>query len=227
VHRDVINAREGHGWVVFLDVFGFGAMLHDHDYAATQDRLIGCRERLLDLPGWRESPPSIHSFSDSTFLFYEVTAAKDKLPILRRCKEDIEQVLGIFAESELPLRGGIAYGSVAFGTGSIVGEAVARAVRYESSLRIPLVLLPAREVIGEDSHGEIGWLPEMTDIELKEGQLIHGGLIFPRPLEVLTRLATQRYESYKIWGPYDVAKAWHQVLVELKAVSQRRTTKDG
>lgn len=218
------SSPDRQGWVVFLDVFGFTAMLDSQEIEDTHRRLTTCHKRMSNLPTWSTDPPLTYLLSDSVFLLYLVPTPETKFQVMRRCIQDVEEVLGVFAQDDLPLRGGIAYGKVRTGPLTLVGQAVARAASYEASFPLPLVLLPAREILGESCTTD--WVPEMTDVGLKNGQLMLAHTVFPKPLEALTDLATRRYEESRIWGPYDVANAWHQVLEEIRSLVEKRRSRN-
>lgn len=215
------EAKKATGWVVFLDVFGFGAMLVDRDSAEIQGQLARCRDRMLQMPAWEDDAPNVYAFSDSVFLLYEVASPVEKLQVLKRCREDVEELLGIFADEKLPLRGGISFGEVNFGPFVLIGQPVARAVEYEGRLRVPLVLLPAKE-LGDAEAGGIGFLPKMEDVELKDGHLMHGVLISPIPIDSLIELADEEFLETRIHGPYHVASVWKEVLSVLRRVREER-----
>ncbi len=219
--HDGPEPKKAVGWVVFLDVFGFRAMLDARDGAELQGQLARCRVRMFGMPEWKDSPPHVYTLSDSVFLLYEVPSPVEKLPVLKRCREDVEELLGIFAEEKLPLRGGISFGEVIFGPFVLIGQPVARAVEYEGRLPVPLVLLPAKELA--DAAGEgIVWLPNMTDIDLKDAHLMHGVLLSPSPIDPLIGLAEEELLETRIHGPYHVAKAWSETLSRLQLVKEER-----
>lgn len=201
------------GWVVFLDVFGFEAMFTTQEnYNDLHIRLKTCHEKVAQKIVMLEEKTFKIIFSDSLFLFYIVTNEENKHQVLKQCISDIRSILSIFAEQDLCLKGGMAYGQVIYGNNILLGAPVLRAYGYEREMIIPLVLLPLKEVLEYEKNEKYAYLPQMNDCRLKNGGIIYGSCILPRKLKAFTQLAKTKYEEYRITGPYDVAHRWKQAL---------------
>ena len=187
-------------WIAFLDVYGFKAMIATKDQTLISQNLAKAhqtlRNEIKEIPG----EELLYSFSDSVFIVLRVAKPDDKGFALHKCVERCQQIMNIFVDKELPLRGGIAFGSVCVGDQFIVGDALVRAVSYEGLVDAPLVLLPAFE-IGKEL------ISQVTEITVKGG-LIKAKLIFPDPLDNYWRFVTEAAQRYLSIGPPNVALAW-------------------
>ena len=146
-------------------------------------------------------------FSDSVFLFYQVTDNKNHLVVLQKCIDDLITLMGIFVKEELPLRGGMAYGDVIAGQNILIGKPVIRAVQNEGLIDAPLILLPASELL-DNSLLMYGHRPKLEDIDLKNNESMRGKLISSFPKDDYIELILKKYEHYVVNGPYQIAPKW-------------------
>ena len=196
------------GWVVYLDVFGFSASVAAGDVGGIYSSLHTCHDFVMTQP--LTAARSVWFLSDSTFLLYPVESEEAKVDVARACVEDVEAILAVFAEHGLPLRGAIAFGPVAYGPGSLVGQPVVRAVKTEAAMIAPLVILPAVEYGLEWSTlHEHENVPPLQHVRMKNGEEQLGALLRPVPWDGFVDLVIQRYRHHVLRGPYAVARAWH------------------
>jgi hypothetical protein len=195
-------------WVVYLDVFGFKAMLDSSSADDLCARLGQGHELLKRQIDGRE--PRVHSrlISDSIFLIYEVDSPTNAATVLKHCLEDLPWLMSTFVNLKLPLRGGMARGEIHLEDDLLVGRPVARAVKYESMIAAPFVFLPRLELKDLGGHEPSGVAP----IPVKGGGLVSGLLVRPHPSDGLVRLAREAAQHHLTYGPPDIARIWFEAL---------------
>lgn len=219
VRKNIFRRTKKSGWLAYVDVYGFVSMLEAKKDEALSRQLSKCHEELSRLPLWDANPPHICIFSDSMFIFYPVLGneAEEKFEVMQRCIDDVGDIMALFADKGLPLKGGIAYGELSVGENLLVGSAVVRAVQYEKMIGMPVVILPVRELLEKQSETVIVMnAPPLQIVTLKNGDILEAHVILPEHLEEFQVLARKRYDHHKCWGPYDVAKAWQGVCAILE-----------
>ena len=150
----------------------------------------------------------MYNFSDSLFLFYS-TEGTTRMNALETCIAVTQRVMSEFARNELPLRGGIAYGKVAFSGNLLAGRPRLRAYSYEQALPAPLLLLPAKEITVNSTSGRLHpWLKGFTTIELKGNKNALAKLFAPEPIEEFSGLCERLCHKYLIHGPWEFAGPW-------------------
>ncbi len=126
-------------WVGFFDVFGFTTMVKNVGYEKLSVRLEECHRKIFKLMQSRNDQSSLYIFSDSVFLSYSVADKQKRLEDLTKCIDYMRNILDIFVECELPLKGGLAYGPVLHGEKQLIGEPLVRAVTYGKMIDVPMV----------------------------------------------------------------------------------------
>ena len=208
--------RNNDAWVVFLDVFGFSSMVTSRDNSKLLGQLRNSYEAVFKMDFWNENIVKSFAFSDNIYLVFPINKKGDNLSILQKCIDAVSQMQNSFVVEGLPLRGGIAYGSVYFENNLLLGETVLRAYHYEQLLHIPLVLLPACEIIRTGRKEATPFLPPPKDILLKNNELIFGAYIHPEPIDNMERMAKEKYEDHRLNGPYGIARSWKDTLEEVQ-----------
>lgn len=199
------------GWAVFADVFGFRALVEaERAPAGIVHQLRDTHEKVRALLEQETTPPRMFHFSDCLFLFFSVGSATKKYEVLETCVNLTQRVMAEFVENELPLRGGIAYGKVAFAGDLLVGQPIIRAYRYEQVLPAPLLMLPATEcTINSASETLHPLAPKgFTQIVLKDNKNALAKLFAPEPIEDFSSLCAQLCRKYSIHGPWELTRPW-------------------
>lgn len=215
---DTIEYGVHFGWVVYLDVYGLKAMMKERQYLGLAERLSKCYSEVKCKLPWDESQPVYLNFQDTVMLFYSVDAShdEDKFSVLQRCLGDVQEILVIFFQAEFPLRGGIAYGEVAYNANLLLGSAVERAIQYEKEVAAPLVLLPAKEYVEMSDNASTclsSVAPRVQDVALKDGGFLYGILLHPRPVDGFVKFIREKYRHHGLYGPPEVAKAWGEAYL--------------
>ncbi len=201
--------RRSKGWVVYLDVYGFAASVEDEkQMMPVTRRLVRALAKLDEGIDWAGRTPRRLAFSDSLFLFYPARRGQTRTDALQDCVADVEQVMRVYADESLPLRGGLAFGNVVSGPGILVGAPVVRAYRYEGLMPAPLALVPKNEMIDPRHPTEFDWEVVTEKLSLKDDMVMDGMLVMPSPIEWFATLVERKLGEHAISGPYDVALAW-------------------
>lgn len=208
------NLERFDAWVVYCDIYGFSAFVEDEEMSHVIDLLHAGHDYIQVLFAGRLDKVYVRLISDSIFLVYRVSEKGDKAAVLQECISDTQKLMGYFADIELPLRGSIAYGNICIGENLILGKVVLRAVRSESLLPAPLVLLPLKEINDiPDPDKPMG----VERISIKGDGMITGILIQPMPVDSLIRLAYKYANKYCLNGPYVVGRVWQDAYMYLKS----------
>src|SRR4051794_15441933 len=133
-------------WVTYMDIYGFRAMVKA---AELNKSLAVLKTRLLlvenDLKK-RSRPTVTFKISDSFFFVHQVRGSNVKAA-LDECIYDIRCAIDVYIRHDFALRGGVAFGPVAWGSNFLVGDAVARSVEYEKLAGSPMVIVPEYELV--------------------------------------------------------------------------------
>ena len=207
-------------WVVYLDVYGFSAMVKGGMSAELQERLIRTHKKARKLVK-RNSPDATYIFiSDSTCLVYPAPENSNRLANLDRCAEDVSEIMTLFLEEGLPLRGSAAFGEVAYGDRILVGRPVLRAVSLEKSIPFPLVVVPLSELYPSgksptelDNWGRF----TLQKIAVRPTGQLHALIIFPSNLDSFAEKVRRLLDRYLTFGPPEVAVAWALASEHLQA----------
>ena len=225
----VSDVKKSNCLIVFLDVYGFKAIVGSKDSIDISNNLCEGYAKIYSFLQTQEYIPKLYILSDSIFLCYPIENQTEKLLIVQKCIDDVKNIMGIFLEINLPLRGGIAYGEASYNDTLLVGKAVVKAVEYEGYIPAPLVLLPEREVIENLTGNESGVPPEFKVINTKSGK-ISGKIIMPFPIENFANAINAKLEKHLRDGPPEVAAAWfyaweykEKYLEELKGHDHERS----
>lgn len=192
-------------WVVYMDIYGFKSMVMSQEIKLLTRKLLDVRSDAIKSVVRIDQIPIVYLLSDSIFLVYPVDKnnVKTKSSQLQRCIEDAAEVLSKFAECQLPLRGGISFGEVCYGSHTLTGKAVVSAVQNETLVSAPLVVLPAKEI------GQGILVRGFKLYPVKPHGLMKLKLVFPQPCDEFYRLVHTNLTKYVVEGPYDVAQAWY------------------
>jgi len=208
-YRNDQEPTEAEAWIVYADVFGFKQLVHAEGSQSTHVRLADCQRKMAAALELSQGRPRIYTFSDSFFLLYPTPSQDDKNHILRQCLDDVRSVMQIFVLCDLPLKGGMAYGHVSYNRSSLVGDAVARAVEYESLVPAPLMLLPAMEFASETPPFHFDVItPLRGGIDLVNGGWMEGHVVLPSPVDDLASMIAAKILNHGVKGPFRVAKQW-------------------
>lgn len=199
------------GWVVFLDIYGFKAIIENSDIEEILEKLSECNCKINTIVSAIEPIPTIYSLSDSIFLFYPVEIPSlQRISILTKCIIDLQKIMLEFIAKDFPLRGGISFGEVSFGSNYLIGKPVINAVKYEQQIPAPFVWLPACELTKAEDGTTIpiihGFMPEKID--LKNNQALLGVLIYPQPHGDFLCMVEKKCTHYGLYGPPEVAFSW-------------------
>jgi hypothetical protein len=214
---------------VFLDVYGFSAMVEREMSAPIQKRLIDAHKKARRLIKNR-SPETIYLFiSDSTCLVYPVPHRTDALACLDQCAADVSEIMDLFFKSGLPVRGAAAFGEVAYGDNILVGRPVLRAVNLEKSLPFPLVAVPLHEIYPSGrkrSELEEWGRCTLHQIAVRPEGKMHALLIFPSELDEFAQYVEGTLDDCLTTGPPAVASAWaltnEYVTTHIERLKRRR-----
>lgn len=199
-------------FVVYMDIYGFSATVNKLGAKVVlkkMEKII--REFRSSLSGSYFHPsPKLYHLSDSVFLLYpSSTSATENekyanmIEVQKRCIEDTELLLNIYAKNGFIARGGIAYGKVIINNDNLVGEPIIRAVNYEHIMPTPFVLFPRIEM--QD-------VIRCDYIRVKDGGVIWGKVITPSPIEPFIGTAKKQLSKCSLTGPYRAASAWLDAL---------------
>lgn len=152
------------GWIAYLDAYGVSPQVTS-DPEDVSRRLLAVHQRLRKVAELRGT--EIFMLSDSIFLFGKDD--DDSVRQLRTFATAIKSVISVGIEHTLIFRGALAHGQVHLDRDLCVGASLVRAVRLESQLGFPFVVVPKVELeqagIGAAA---LGW-GACHEIELKDG----------------------------------------------------------
>lgn len=197
-------------WVAFLDVFGFSALVRSAKAKKAKElisRLSDAHTAVRKDFSQVQSPAKTFIFSDSMFLVYKFTNSSSASLLLNRCVDDVCRMMDLFAKRELPLRGGIAFGSITLDDNVLLGEPVLQAVDYERIAIAPVVLLPQAQLNAAGCTGDSLKLPSQM-VPTRNGGLLKAHVIGPYNKRDYLRFIDRRIEQTAVEGPYEVAQAW-------------------
>lgn len=203
-----MDIQETNAWVTHLDVFGFKALNTELGSLEVAHRLRKLMLKIFeDEDVVNSTKGNLYLFSDSLFTVFPVEEQSSKGVRLQQSLEFLQRIMGYFADEQLPLRGGMAYGLVCKGSAILVGDPIMRAVDYEKMIPAPFLLLPEKELTDiTAAHRPTSiW---RANIELKDNQTMSGCLIHPAPVDSLLKLARDLGAQCREKGPHSVATAW-------------------
>lgn len=216
---DTLNNGVNFGWVAYLDIYGFTAESLEQNARDLRVRLNRCHTKTLQMITSGKYRPVCLLYQDTVILFHPTHKhdSEDKLLNLQRSVGDVQEILGIFLEEELPLRGGIAFGEVTYGPHFIFGPAAYNAMKYEKLVAAPFVLLPTKEHVirfTNQKHYLSTAAPRPITIELKSGEgITSGSLYYPTPIERFIEFTKIKYNEHLVSEHPRVAKAWKNAWV--------------
>jgi L-rhamnose mutarotase len=216
-------------WVVYCDVYALNLVIKEQREEAAL-RLIrtahqNIRELLFD-SGIRYS--SLH-LQDSLFLVFPdepdpdidepnepVRFAQERRQ--QQWQELVARVLAIFAEHELILRGGAAYGQVATDSSTVLGQPVYRAIEYEKLVGVPVVLLPCKEYSRMfDPQADVSsmkqidqFAPPFQIVPTRNGGEILAVPILPAPRDAFERIVARRLLESRFEGHGPSVMFWNE-----------------
>jgi hypothetical protein len=208
------GVEEFDAWVVYLDVFGFSAYVSE-DVETVVSNLHSGHEFLSTRFQTRRERVHVRVISDSVFIIYRTRDSDDASRVLHECYEDLQDLLREFVELRLPLRGGMAFGKVYISDTLLLGEVVVRAVRTESMIEAPFVVLPKNEMSVLKGTGNVPG--RMAQVPVKDGGLVSGVLIRPHPYDQLLRFAKESASRHLEKGPPPLARKWVDALRYMEA----------
>ena len=200
------------GWLVFLDVYGFKAMMKESSTSVLTSKLNSCHSVVEKKIDWNGNGPINFFIQDSIFLFYPVDEENDKYLMLQKCITDVENIMDIYYKDNLPLRGGIGYGDITYSKNTIIGDVLIRVLEYESEILAPLVFLPASEYVDKIENGKEYFsvaVPIPKTIKLKSG-IRYGTMLLPSPTDGFKDFVCEKCKETALNGPAKVAEAWKQ-----------------
>jgi len=197
-------------WVVFIDVYGFSNMVSSEDnYKVYQYLELTCRLVSDEISNFTHKP-LIYTFSDCMFMVFLVDSEYDKFIVFDSCEKFTSAAMSLFVDNDLPVRGGVSYGEIIYSSNVLIGNPVVRAVKYESIILEPVVIVPSKELKTSGNVG--GMIPTPTEIFLKDGGLLSGVTIMPCPIDKFRRMVADKLARHSVEGPPLVAKAWHNLF---------------
>lgn len=198
-------------WVLFVDVYGFTSMTMSVSSERLAKKLRRVERALTSNIRFGRTKPLLYWFSDSLFCVYP---SKDNLrestELLKQITIDVLILYQAYAQEDLPLRGGAAFGKVTAEGRRVVGAPVIRAVSYEKLIELPFVLVPAGEL--RKPQDDYEFITPLERVELRNGDVMLGKLIVPGAREHYRELALNQYRKTLIEGPYNVARVWERTL---------------
>ncbi|MFA5056225.1 MAG: hypothetical protein WC562_08700 [Dehalococcoidia bacterium] len=214
------------GWTAFLDVFGFKGLEIEKGLPQLNEILNHSHSEAQKHLTERETIPRVYlRLQDSLLLLYPCNPQDEdsRVDVMQQCIGEIREVMAIFSDCEVPLRGGIAYGKVIYNENSITGKPQERALLYESVAPAPLVLMGARECMPDpekQTHDCVKEylspaFPRFQEIKLKKKNTVRdgcmmGALFYPSPRDNFLRMVHDKYLYHGTWGPPEVAVAWSE-----------------
>jgi hypothetical protein len=198
-------------WVTYLDIYGFRATVKA--FEANND--VGVLHKSLALVesdlNKKKRTAVTFKISDSFFYVHEVRDL-DVKGALDECMYDIRCAIDVYIHHDFALRGGVAFGPVAWGPSFLVGDAVARAVEYEKLAGSPMVIVPGRELV---KAGVAQFARDIVDLEAEGGGIFSAMIVTPRRPTQLRKFAEKKYKRLRFEGPPRAALQWKQLYALL------------
>jgi hypothetical protein len=200
-------------WVSYLDIYGFREMVRSAELAGRVKQLYDNLTRAED--SIRRKNRTTITFRISDNFFYIHPIKKDHREAFDECLYDIRLAIDAYIHQGFPLRGGVAFGQVAWGPQSLLGDAVSRAVSYEKLAGAPIVIVPERELI----LGQVARFARNTvDLEDEGNGIFSAMVVVPRRRTELRRFAESKYKRLRYEGPPRAAKQWKKFYLLLGGV---------
>jgi hypothetical protein len=199
------------GVACFLDVYGYSAMAGSESAeAATQSLFKMWREIAKGIEA--NGKPIYTAFSDSIFLGFHsgeddpsVLLEKDVIPT-------IASLLSTAARWGYLLRGSAAYGSFLIDDKVVGGDAIIRAHKNESIIRMPLFCIPRPEVARIQAISEIKIPFQYEILQTRKDGLLQAIWVPPEPIDDWLRLVQNRLREAFEQSNYEVARALKETL---------------
>jgi hypothetical protein len=205
-------------WTSYLDVYGFKSIVKATSNISAEtpvfDRLKNIHSKLSSR---LNKNTILFILSDNYFLINPVS--QDPMAAYENCLADVRALIDLHVKSDLPLRGGIAFGPVSVGQNTLVGDPVIRAVTYERLSRVPLVLLPEREI--EAANLSIKppiFVNHAVTDEHNVAGIISSTFVVPQNARSFIEYCENKYRTHRINGPEKVAKDWLDTVRVLATV---------
>jgi hypothetical protein len=136
----------------------------------------------------------------------------DKDKVLQQCYADVQQIVRIFAEHNLPLRGAMSFGRVAWDVERLVGQPLLSAYSWEGKVPAPVVLIPQRDCMpSPDAEIPDVSLKDFRVVVLKDGTPVLAHVLLPRPLDEFVKLVDKKVQHHLVWGPSNAARSWYEL----------------
>jgi hypothetical protein len=187
-------------WIAFVDIYGLAATSEEVGAA----RIVKATQELADFARNKATNCNLGviSFADTIILVASRLEKEDGFDRLVDCLRSIQQFA---SERTFILRGGVAFGEVAYSDQICIGKAALKAHRIEQQLAAPIIFVPSSELSAiAPRHPQI-------QIPLKNG-LQRGLVIVPQPLEPFKRTIIDHFENSLINGPPNVAYALNKAI---------------
>ena len=208
----IINA-----WVVFLDIYGFSYMLEGSQTDTIHKTMLKCYSAVYKLLRPVKDKYLLY-FLDSIFLVFPVEPLEHKAILMRQCINKAVDIMGVFVNNGFPLRGGMAYGEICHSANLLIGKAVVNAVKYESLVEAPLLVLPFSEYEQYSSSAEF----TLGDIILLKNDFpVFAHLFHPFPKDEYFKTVDDNFRRYCLNGPAAPAKAWYNAKRYIESLSRR------
>lgn len=212
-----------HGWVVFLDIYGFSFMIESNEASEIHRKLSLCHSDINNLLKTTTYQYKTYFFSDSIFVVFPLINQadnqyhKDKEEIMKHCLNKAQDIMGICVKHDFPVRGGMAFGEIRYSDNLLIGRAVVKAHTYETMIEVPLLVLPYNELSGT-SFMKAHSLKDI--IILKDNSPIFAKLFFPFPKDEFLQLVEDKFQKYCLNGPQAPAKAWYNAKKYIESLER-------
>ncbi|MEW6194238.1 MAG: hypothetical protein AB1521_03660 [Bacteroidota bacterium] len=201
------------GLVFYFDIYGFSSLVSKNE---SPNNLV---VSILDI--WDFIKINIvpkrncipYLFSDCGFLFYPHSDNFEKTEFLTDIFDDIKEILHAYLKKNFFLRGAIAYGDIHYTNNLILGDAVVRAVKYESEYCPgPFIMFPTKECYDFFKYDEhfIKLFHEDVIILKHRDQLMESLIILPADKKLYLDQIESKISEYSRNGPHNYANFWFQ-----------------
>jgi len=179
-------------------------------------------EPLLSIWDWVESRQKSSGFvpflfSDGGYLIYPTEDITDKRDVLRQCFADASRLMDEFLRHQLFVRGAVTYGRVSWTERLLVGDAVVRAARLESSFCPgPFIIIPVKEIKELLSAEEFIAEYKVTKVPDKQKTATaQCYVVFPVEDTLYIEAVIGNAERFTTDGPWRHGRFWDETLTFL------------
>jgi hypothetical protein len=199
-------------WVSYLDVYGFKSIIRNAELTNDQVKLFTSLSSIhSEMAEYIHRDTIVFTLSDSYFLVNPVR--NDPISAYNNCLADIRTAIRLHIDHDLPLRGGVAYGPVSISTNVLIGSAVVRAATYERLSRIPLVMLPQRELeLASIEIESSSFVDHQVVDETNRSGIVSSTFVVPVNARTYIDFCHNKSGFYRVHGPEKVAKDWLEVV---------------